>query len=217
MLQELSRHATVVLLSGRDHFIMEEWFGDLNIHLVAEHGIWQRENGDWKQVKGLSSAWKAEMHPLIQQFVDKTPGAFIEEKPFSLAFHYRRADSWLGEVRAPQLMNAIKTVCENNKLHILDGNKVVEVRVAGIDKGSAAYKWLAGNDWDFVMAIGDDTTDEDMFNVLPDSAYTIKVGTQHSLAKWRMRNCDKVRELLKHVLTYNGLHKNENVPVLKVI
>jgi len=219
LLQELSRHATVVLLSGRDHFVMEEWLGDLDIHLVAEHGIWQFENKQWKQAKALSSAWKSEIHPVIQQFVEKTPGSFIEEKPFSLAFHYRRSDTWLAEVRTPQLMNALRPLCEANGLNILDGNKVVEVRIAGIDKGNAAQKWLSGNDWDFVMAIGDDTTDEDMFRVLPETAYSIKVGSQISQAKWRIRNCEKVLELLQHVATFNRMNESESKaePVLKKV
>jgi trehalose 6-phosphate synthase/phosphatase len=200
----------VVLISGRDHFLMEEWFGDLDINMVAEHGIWSKENGVWKQIRDLSSAWKTEVYPLIQKFIEKTPGSFIEEKPFSLAFHYRRSDSWLAEVRAPQLISALKPVCENNDLNILDGNKVVEVRIAGVDKGSAAYKWLSKGSWDFVIAIGDDKTDEDMFNVMPESAYTIKVGTQVSLAQWRIRNCEKVHELLQHLVTYTAMQEKQN-------
>lgn len=199
VLTDLSKHATVVILSGRDHFLMDEWLGDLDVQLVAEHGIWHKENGQWRQVRKLSSAWKADVYPVMNEFIEKTPGSFIEEKPFSLAFHYRKADSWLSEIRPPQLISTLNHVCEANHLNILDGNKVVEVRISGIDKGSAAMKWLGKPDWDFILSIGDDKTDEDMFAVLPDTAYSIKVGSGYSKAKWRMRNCDKVRELLKQV------------------
>jgi trehalose 6-phosphate synthase/phosphatase len=208
ILEELGRIATVVLVSGRDHFTMDEWFGDLNIHLVAEHGIWTKENGEWKQAKGISSAWKKDLYPVIHDYVEKTPGSFIEEKAFSLAFHYRRCDNWLAEMRAPQLISALGPICKQNALNILDGNKVVEIRLAGIDKGNAASKWLATDDWEFVMCIGDDTTDEDMFNVMPDTAYTIKVGSQYSKAKKRITNCTKVRDLLKHLITYQNLREN---------
>lgn len=200
LLKHLSRHATVVVLSGRDHFTMEEWFGHLGVELVAEHGIWHKEHGEWKQVRELSSVWKEDVYPMIESYVERTPGSFIEEKPFSLAFHYRRTDSWLAEIRAPQLINALTTICMQNNLSILDGNKVVEIRLPGIDKGSASYKWLSQKPWDFIMAVGDDKTDEDMFAIMPEYAYTIKVGAQDSKARMRIRNSDKVRELLKSMI-----------------
>lgn len=211
LLDQLSHHATVVLLSGRDHFTMEEWFGHYNVHLVAEHGVWSKENGMWRQVRELSTAWKREVYPILTNFVERTPGSFIEEKPFSLAFHYRKADIWLSEMRAPQLMNALAPVCAPHQLNVLDGNKVVEVRISGVDKGSAAQKWLTKKPWDFVMAIGDDVTDEDMFAIMPDYAYTIKVGMQPTKAHWRLKGCDQVKELLQKmaaglVRTDSNLH-----------
>lgn len=209
ILQDVSRYATVVLLSGRDHHIMEEWFGELDVQLIAEHGVWHKREGIWKKEKNFSSSWKSEIMPLMQQVVENTPGSFIEEKPFSLVFHYRRCDSWQSEIRAPQLINSLKTVCQKNNLSILDGNKVVEVRVAGIDKGSAAYEWLSKEKWDFIMAIGDDRTDEDMFGVMPEQAHTIKVGIQNSIAKWRIRNSGRVRELLQHLLTYHEIKSHD--------
>jgi len=201
LLRELGKHATVVLLSGRDHFTMEEWFGDTDVHLIAEHGIWHRKKKVWKKVREISTAWKADIHPLLSHYVERTPGAFIEEKPFSLVFHYRRADSWLAEIRAPQLINALSPVCNDLGLNVLDGNKVIEVRIPGIDKGSAAHKWLSGKNWEFIMAVGDDRTDEDMFAVMPEQAYTIKVGAQTSMARMRIKSCEKVRELLQHMIS----------------
>ncbi len=86
---------------------MEEWFGDYGIQLIAEHGIWHKLDGEWKQARELSNAWKSELYPLLESFVEKTPGASIEEKPLSLVFHYRRSDSWLSEIRVPELLNAL--------------------------------------------------------------------------------------------------------------
>lgn len=209
LLRELGRHATVVLLSGRDHFTMEEWFGDLGIHLVAEHGIWSREGKTWKQVHNISNAWKEDVYPLLSGFVEKTPGSFIEEKPFSLVFHYRKADSWMAEVRVPQLMSALSRFSARGTLNVVDGNKVIEVRVPGTDKGSAAASWLSRQQWDFIMAMGDDKTDEDMFAAMPEQAYAIKVGSQPSRARWRIRNCEKVLELLRHMSTYAARERAE--------
>jgi trehalose 6-phosphate synthase/phosphatase len=202
LIQQLSKHATIVLLSGRDHFTMDEWFGDYGIQLIAEHGIWHKCDGEWKQSRELSSAWKTELYPVLESFIEKTPGSSIEEKPFSLVFHYRRSDSWLSEIRVPQLMNILAPLCKEQALDIVDGNKVVEIRIPGIDKGTAAQKWLSHHNWDFIMCVGDDKTDEDMFAVMPEQAYTIKVGAQPSKAKMRIKNCDKVVELLEHMLTF---------------
>jgi trehalose 6-phosphate synthase/phosphatase len=202
LLQNLNKHATVVLLSGRDHFTMQEWFGDYGIQLIAEHGIWHKQDDEWKQVRELSSAWKSDLYPLLESFVEKTPGASIEEKPFSLVFHYRRSDSWLAEIRIPQLLNALVPLCGQYELDIVDGNKVIEIRIPGIDKGSAAQKWLSHQEWDFIMTIGDDKTDEDMFAVMPEQAYTIKVGSQPSKARMRIKSCDKVIELLQNMYAF---------------
>jgi trehalose 6-phosphate synthase/phosphatase len=217
LLTDLRQQATVVLLSGRDHFVMDEWFDDLGVELIAEHGIWQKINGNWKQGGNLSTAWKGEVYSILQEYVEKTPGCFIEEKPFSLAFHYRQADSWLSELRIPQLINTLNSVCATNRLNLLNGNKVIEVRISGIDKGHAASKWLIEDNWDFIMAIGDDKTDEDMFRVAPDNAYTIKVGSQHSKAKWRIRNYQKVRELLQQMIAIDRMDKEEIHTVMKIV
>jgi trehalose 6-phosphate synthase/phosphatase len=199
LIRELAKHATVVLLSGRDHFTMDKWFGDYGVELIAEHGIWHKQHGEWQQVRELNSSWKSELHPVLESFVEKTPGSFIEEKPFSLVFHYRRSDSWLTEIRVPQLLNALAQVCGQFNLDIVDGNKIIEIRIPGIDKGNAAQKWLSHRVWDFILCVGDDKTDEDMFGVMPDHAYTIKVGTQPSKAKMRIKSSDKVIELLQHM------------------
>ena len=60
-------------------------------------------------------------------------------------------------------------------LGILDGNKVLEVKDAFVNKGIAASEWLRGETYDFIFAVGDDHTDEDLFDVLPEKAYSVKV------------------------------------------
>jgi trehalose 6-phosphate synthase/phosphatase len=69
-------------------------------------------------------------------------------------------------------------------LQVIDGNKVLEVRMVGVDKGAAANKMLLNLNPDFIMAIGDDATDEDMFRALRDKGYTIKIGRANTSAQY---------------------------------
>ncbi len=190
-------HNQVVIISGRKHDNLGDWFGDMNIYLVAEHGAWFKQQGmEWHKINGLSTTWKKDLYSIFEKYVDRTPGSFIEEKTYSLAWHYRKAESGLGELRANELMNTLKFLATDKGLQLLPGDKVVEVKNMEINKGKAALSLVEQSDYDFIMALGDDFTDEDLFKALPDSAITIKVGTGASLAKFYVRNPTEVRGLL---------------------
>jgi trehalose 6-phosphate synthase/phosphatase len=190
----------VVIVSGRDMDTLEEWFGGLEIGLVAEHGVWTRDRGGARaMIETLKDDWKAEMRPLLELYVDRTPGSFVEEKGYSLSWHYRRADARLASVRAKELKEDLIKLTENLGVRVLDGSKVIELKDAGVNKGRAASRWLGRKDWEFVLAIGDDWTDEDMFDVLPESAYSIKVGLSASKARFNLDSQDDVRGLLKEL------------------
>jgi trehalose 6-phosphate synthase/phosphatase len=93
-------------------------------------------------------------------------------------------------------MSTLLNTCINHALNIVDGNKVIEVRIPGVDKGTATQKWLNKRAWDFALAVGDDKTDEDMFAVMPPEGFSIKVGLQASKARLRARNSAQVKLLL---------------------
>ncbi|WP_207534947.1 bifunctional alpha,alpha-trehalose-phosphate synthase (UDP-forming)/trehalose-phosphatase [Desertivirga arenae] len=200
ILRKLSEDANnrVVIISGRKHENLEEWFGTLPIDIIAEHGAWQKCKGmQWQQQPGLYNFWKQEIRPILQTFTDRTPGSFIEEKTFSLVWHYRKAESGLGELRANDLMANLRFITADKGLQLLPGNKVVEVKNMEINKGKIALTWLEKEQFDFVMALGDDHTDEDMFRMFPESAVTIKVGSNISAASYFLNDYREVREFLK--------------------
>jgi trehalose 6-phosphate synthase/phosphatase len=188
----------VVIVSGRDKETLEEWFGSLEIGLVAEHGVWVKEpSGEWLLTGSVKDDWKSQVRPLMELYVDRTPGSFIEEKGYSLSWHYRKADPGLGSLRARELRDDLSDLTANLALGVLEGSKVIEVKDATIDKGQAAARWLAAGGHDFVLAAGDDWTDEDMFSALPDSAYTIKVGRVASKARFSLDSYKGLRALLR--------------------
>ncbi len=203
LLKELSEYQSteVILISGRDKDTLENWFSTLDITLVAEHGIWIKEKDmDWRIIKPLNTDWKPKLLPILKLYVDRVPGSFIEEKDFSLVWHYRKADPELASVRAKELMDDLILLTANIDVQIRQGNKVIEVKNAGVDKGSIGRYLISKGQYDFILAIGDDWTDEDLFNALPPNAYSIKVGIAPSSAKFNVRDYIDVRNLIKQIL-----------------
>ncbi|MFQ5910435.1 MAG: bifunctional alpha,alpha-trehalose-phosphate synthase (UDP-forming)/trehalose-phosphatase [Thermoplasmata archaeon] len=199
ILEDLSRDERneIVIVSGRERKALEKWLGDLNAGLVAEHGAWLREQGkDWRTIKSLESRWKKAIKPVMELHADRTPGSFLEEKDFSLAWHYRNADPEQGIFRARELADTLLNLTSHLNLNILESNKVVEVRSSEINKGRAFLSWMSRGKWDFVLAAGDDETDEDVFAVLPESAYSIKIGPGASRANFLLRSPEDARSLL---------------------
>ncbi|HCJ67228.1 MAG TPA: bifunctional alpha,alpha-trehalose-phosphate synthase (UDP-forming)/trehalose-phosphatase [Elusimicrobia bacterium] len=191
----------VVLASGRERHNLQEWFGNLNLDLVAEHGVWIKgKNEEWKLIKPLTSNWRPQILPLLKRYVDRLPGSFVEEKDYSLVWHYRRADPELSSIRAKELMDDLVNFTANIDVQVLQGSKVVEIRCAGVNKGTAGMYFLSKDNFDFILAIGDDWTDEDLFKVLPETAYSIKVGLSSSYAKFNLRNYGEVRHLLAQLI-----------------
>ncbi|MBN2011217.1 bifunctional alpha,alpha-trehalose-phosphate synthase (UDP-forming)/trehalose-phosphatase [candidate division KSB1 bacterium] len=191
----------VVIISGRDKETLDAWFGELPLNLVAEHGAWLRETGQkWTTIESLKQDWKKDIFPIMQLFEDRTPGSLLERKTFSLAWHYRKADPGLGEMRARELVDTLSYMTSNMDLQILEGSKVIEVKNIGINKGRAALKWIVRQEWEFIFAVGDDWTDEDMFQVIPDHQYAVKVGLSATKANYNIRKTHDVRTLLNALI-----------------
>lgn len=100
--------------------------------------------------------------------------------------HYRNVDVWLADLRVTQLINALINPCSRHNLQIMKGNKIVEIKYNDINKGSGANRIISEGESDFVLAVGDDTTDEEMFSALPEMAETLKVGKNSSVAKYNI-------------------------------
>lgn len=197
----------VAIVSGRDAGTMEKWFGYLPLTLVAEHGAsLKMRNELWQQLVTVSDQWKDQVRRIMQLFVTRCVGSFIEEKTSTLAWHYRNTQVDLGFARSRELINNLSQLIQNTPLQVIDGNKVVEVRMAGFDKGTITMKILSEAQPDFVLCVGDDTTDEDMFKVLEDSAfnvktYTIKIGSRGTAAKYTLPSQQQVLPLLTRLQT----------------
>ncbi len=187
----------VTIISGRDRDTLQRWFAGINVNLIVEHGVWTRaRGGEWEMLYQINADWKVNIRPTLENFVDRTPGSFIEEKNYSLVWHYRKAEQEQADLRANELKDELTNLIANHNLEIMEGHKVIEVKSGGINKGSAALRFIAGDAYDFIFAAGDDWTDEYMFRELPESAITVKVGMANTAARYKVESVDDMRRLL---------------------
>ncbi len=194
-----NQHNTVTIISGRDKETLGRWFKDIPVNLVCEHGVWYRPFGeDWQMIAIVSNDWMKYIQPVMEEYVVRTPGSFIEKKNYSLVWHYRKAELDQSELRVNELRAALSALIANHNLEIMEGNKVIEVKNGGINKGTAAQYVMKDTCYDEIIAIGDDWTDEYMFKGLPDNAITIKVGLTNTYANYKIESVKAVRKLLLH-------------------
>lgn len=189
----------LIVISGRKADTLGQWLGHLNLSLVAEHGIWAKSPGqDWELNPALMAAdWKDEARDIINFYVDRTPGSFLEEKRHSLVWHYRKVEKGLGELRSSELNSRLKHFMQLKDLQVLHGNHVVEVKPHAVNKGKVALARFHETQPEFTIAMGDDKTDEDIFESLPAAAYTFKVGKGSSFARYTVEGTAEVREMLE--------------------
>lgn len=199
ILEKLSKRANLVILSGRKLDFLEKYFGSMDISLSAEHGAFIKEKGGvWNVMSHSDVNWKTELLTIFKHYSNRLPGSYIEEKIFSISFHYRNCDPEMSDIRVKEFMDELINYTSNLNLQILNGNKVFEIRNYEVNKATAAAHFIAKDSFDFIIFIGDDWTDEDVFKLLKDkNAYTIKIGLSSSAAKRNILNISKVRKLLK--------------------
>ncbi|MGC9169796.1 MAG: bifunctional alpha,alpha-trehalose-phosphate synthase (UDP-forming)/trehalose-phosphatase [Thermoproteus sp.] len=203
LLAELARQGGtyVVVVSGRPKDFLDSWFGKLPVYLIAEHGFWLKEpGGGWAPTARVDLSWKLKVRKVMEEFVERVPGTYIEEKESSIAWHYRNAELEAGERAALELADSLTAMLTGSGVVVMRGKKVVEVKPAGVSKGTAARSLVELKRPDFVLAAGDDETDETMFAALPQTAYTVKVGPGRSLAKYYLPNYKALRSVLRRLV-----------------
>jgi len=198
-LQRLARNNKneVVVISGRDRQTLQSWLGDLPIALAAEHGAFFRRKGgkNWHRTSSVDSDWKRPVLQLFERYAAKTPGTMIEQKEWALVWHYRTASAYTAQKNLVHLKRLLKPVAAQYGLSVKEGKKILEVHPADVNKGKIAREWLI-HDHDFILSMGDDVTDEDMFAVMPPQAYSVKIGRGPTYARFRLKNVEEVHELL---------------------
>lgn len=187
---------TLCVVSGRRKDDLESWFKDLPIYLVAEHGAWIKLGDTWTHSSYDFEPIREQVRPVMSRYVSRTPGSFIEEKDYAIVWHYRTVPTELSFVRAGNLRQELEVLLEESDANVHRGSKIIEVKPRSVNKGEAVRLIMDEDDYDFVLCAGDDYTDEDMFNFLPSSTYTIKVGGGQTTANLSAPTVDKILALL---------------------
>ena len=192
----------VALVSGRSAENLESWFGKVRgLWLVAEHGgeLKPPSVSAWESLRPQTPTdWKSTVMPIFEHFVDRTPGSFVEEKKYALVWHYRMAEPEFGEWLANELVSMLEAMLADTELRAFRGHKIVEVRPAWANKGEVFNRLLGeSRDPDFLFAAGDDRTDEDLFERMPNGAWTVHVGPGPTRASFVVPDFLALRRVLE--------------------
>jgi len=202
-LGRLAATTELVVISGRDRAFLDAMFEGIALHLVAEHGAFLRHPGHgWQRLTPPVADWADALYPVLREYAGRFDRSFIEEKETALAWHYRLAPT--ADQGAAELASRLRKIPSAVPLVVIEGNKVVEVKPALHTKGTAARHFCAQEAYDFVLALGDDVTDEDIFGQVPPWAYTVKVGPGATLARYRLAAQPDVERLLHKLAALRG-------------
>jgi len=201
ILDRLQQIPTVALtiISGRPAAFLDEQFEQLPLTLVAEHGIWKKEPGqNWElNLEELDDRWKKEARRIMEFYIDRTPGSFLEEKNHAMVWHYRRVEHDLAFLRSSEMASHLSHILQEYGIEVMHGNNIVEAKPASMNKGKMAVKLQKARQPELTMAFGDDKTDEYIFEALHDSAVTVKVGRASTHAHYSVANHQEVRSFLR--------------------
>lgn len=197
----------VVVISGRDKKFLDKQFSDLNLTIVAEHGLYiKHPHEEWKSMIQIDTDWKEKVFPILKEYVERCFGSFIEEKNASLVWHFRNVDEDFVQLRIHELKDDLWEILKNeSKLELVEGNKILEIKSTLYDKGSSAVSLLKRK-YDFILAIGDDRTDEDLFSVLPENAFTVKVGTGLSIARYNLKSQNLIYDFFELLVNQSVIY-----------
>ncbi|HEX5456007.1 MAG TPA: bifunctional alpha,alpha-trehalose-phosphate synthase (UDP-forming)/trehalose-phosphatase [Candidatus Saccharimonadales bacterium] len=191
------RNTVLCVISGRPKDVLDSWFKGIPMILSAEHGAWIKDDNEWSRRDISLNVHRKNIIELLKQYVERTPGSSIEEKDFSIVWHYRNVPPELAQARNSSIEYELKNMLSGSDFAVHRGAKILEVKPKFINKGMIAEEFLAMVEPDFVLCIGDDSTDEDMFEVMPDNAFSIKVGLGESGARFQVLEPKNVLALLE--------------------
>ncbi|KAL3644523.1 putative alpha,alpha-trehalose-phosphate synthase [UDP-forming] 9 [Castilleja foliolosa] len=204
---------TVFIVSGRGRDSLSDWLDSCeNLGLAAEHGYFIRwnKNSEWESLASKLD-WKEIVEPIMKQYTESTDGSSIEIKESALVWHHQDAGPDFGSCQAKELLLHLENVLTNEPAFVWRGQHIVEVKPQGVTKGLVAEKVISkmvddGKAPDFVMCIGDDLSDEDMFESILSNIsgsteiFACTVGQKPSKAKYFLDDTDDVLKLLENLV-----------------
>nr|QGA88728.1 TPS4 [Betula platyphylla] len=207
----------VFVVSGRGRDSLGKWFSPCKkLGIAAEHGYfmrWPSEEG-WETCgQSYDFGWTQIAEPVMRLYTESTDGSYIEPKESALVWHHRDADPGFGSCQAKEMLDHLESVLANEPVAVKSGQYIVEVKPQGVSKGLVAEKIFTamaerGKQADFVLCIGDDRSDEDMFEIIGNainsgvlssntSVFACTVGQKPSKAKYYLDDTTEVIIMLE--------------------
>ncbi|WOL06547.1 putative alpha,alpha-trehalose-phosphate synthase [Canna indica] len=223
------RNNTVFIVSGRGRPSLSKWFSSCeNLGIAAEHGYfirWKKEEEWESSLAPIYSGWIKIAEPVLQLYRDTTDGSYIEVKESAIVWHHQYADRDFGSCQAKELLDHLESVLANEPVVVKRGQHIVEVKPQGVSKGLVVEKLIGtlnkrGKPPDLVLCIGDDRSDEDMFesinaassNLFPSAPeiFACTVGQKPSKAKYYVEDTSEVIRLLDAIASISAQKKYKN-------
>lgn len=199
ILSRLQDHLEIFVVSGRNKDFLCDQLDGLSLNLAAEHGAFYKLIGrKWcSRISSDISSWYPEVERVMQSYSERVPFSFVEKKEAALVWHFRESPESFSEYQAKRLDDELKTGLANQAVSISMGHKIVEAKAIECNKGSFLRWLMQTNPMEtyYYICIGDDQTDEDMFNSIS-NGLTIKVGREMTAAQYRIDNQKQVLPLL---------------------
>ncbi|OIW06950.1 hypothetical protein TanjilG_18338 [Lupinus angustifolius] len=205
----------VFIVSGKERKTLTEWFSSCEmLGMAAEHGYFVRTNqkAEWEACVSVPDfEWKQIAEPVMQLYMETTDGSNIEAKESAIVWNYEFADRDFGSCQAKELLDHLESVLANEPVSVKSGPHIVEVKPQGVSKGIVAERLLStmqqkGVVPDFFLCIGDDRSDEDMFEVIASSRASLSpvadvfpctVGQKPSKAKYYLDDTGDIWRMLQ--------------------
>lgn len=211
------KNNVVFVVSARSRENLAEWFSPCEkLGIAAEHGYFLRLKRDeeWETcVPVVDCSWKQIVEPVMKLYTETTDGSTIENRETSMVWCYEDADPDFGSCQAKELLDHLESVLANEPVIVKSGQNIVEVKPQGVSKGLVAKRLLSnmqqkGFTPDFVLCIGDDRSDEDMFEEITTSmegpsiasnaeVFACTVGRKPSKAKYYLDDTAEIVRLMQ--------------------
>ncbi|MFS7984163.1 putative alpha,alpha-trehalose-phosphate synthase (UDP-forming) [Helianthus anomalus] len=167
---------TVVVLSGSERAVLDENFGEYNMWLAAENGMFLRSTkGEWMTTMPEHSnmEWVDSVKHVFEYFTERTPRSNFDLRETSLVWNYKYADVEFGRLQARDMLQHLWTgPISNASVDVVQGSRSVEVRPVGVTKGVTIVRILGeivhsksiSAPIDYVLCVGHSLgKDEDLY------------------------------------------------------
>jgi trehalose 6-phosphate synthase/phosphatase len=205
LLEKMKSHFEICILSGRSADFLEQQFMGNSFLMGAEHGAFMKlPEGTWQsRVRSDLSSWYADVKRIMADYANRVPFSFVEEKTASVCWHYRESPEGFADSQSQKLHNELEIGVSNRAVSVLMGSKVVEVRAVECNKGDF-IRWLQAQaqPGEFMICMGDDRTDEEMFRAVTEGGVSIKIGTESTVADYKLFHQEQVPMFLAELLSF---------------